>query len=410
MDTIKQKYMAKLSFVLDKRTPDKLGNCQIKLRIVAGISNTTIRTNVFIPEGAFTGNPESVVGRSVANARLINKELREIYYHYAGLIIDLEQRGLLAQMTAADIRNYTRKQHVQQPVHIEHTFTSTLIEYRDSCRTDKTQAAYDYTLKMMQRFCPKDTYLFEDINYKFLTDFERWMELNSIGMASRSIVFRNIRTAYNYAINNDWVDQNTYPFRKFKIKQKRKDDIEYLPEDKMRELLSLDLSKEPGNGLALARDFFMLSFFLCGINPIDLYNLPATSGKVSFVRTKVKFHEPQPIHITIQPAAQSIIDRYKGKRHLLSLAEKYRSFENCYHFMKHRLKVLGNRIGCPGITFYWARYSWATYASKLDVSDSVISKALGHASTTLAEKRYICFDWTKVDKANSRVIEYATNG
>lgn len=66
-------------------------------------------------------------------------------------------------------------------------------------------------------------------------------------------------------------------------------------------------------------------------------------------------------------------------------------------------------IGCPDITFYWARYSWATYASKIDISDSVISKALGHSVTTLAEKKYISFDWTKVDKANRQVIDYVVN-
>ena len=201
-----------------------------------------------------------------------------------------------------------------------------------------------------------------------------------------------------------------YPFRRFKIKQTSKEKV-YLPEDGMRKLIALDLSGEQQKGLALARDFFLLSFYFCGINPIDLYNLPLfPDGKISFVRTKVQFHEPQPIHIAIQPEAEDIINRHKGINHLLDYSEHYLSFDNCYHWLKHRLKVLGKMIGYPDITFYWARYSWATYASKLDVSDSTISKALGHAATSLAEKKYISFDWNKVDKANKRVIHYVLTG
>lgn len=400
--------MAKVSIILDQRTADNEGRFPIKLRVTTKDSNTTIRTNMYAHAREFIGTCESAVARTCVGAKQINQVVSEMYYTYATAIADLERSGRINAMSAADIREYVNK---QKEFHSERNFTSCLIEYRNSCRTFKTQQVYDYTLQMMKRFCNKEKFMFEEINFKFLTDMDHWMESEGKSISCRSIIFRNMRTIYNYAINNDWVNHNMYPFRKFKIKHGGKKEKVYLPEEKMRELLSLDLSNENcWEGLSLARDFFFLSFLLCGINPIDLFNLPRTDQRISFVRQKLKFHEPDPIHIGIQPEAECLISQYKGNEHLINLAEHYYSFESCYRFMTHRLKRLGAMIGCPDITFYWARYSWATYANKIDVPDSTISKALGHADATLAMSTYVTYDWSKVDRANRRVIDYALYG
>ena len=396
--------MAKVSIILDKRSADKQGRYPIRLRIVNGNTNTMIATNLNVSESDFVGDPEKAIVRTNANAKQGNAFIKELYYTFINAINELEHSGRLKAMSATDIRKYVEE---KKECHTEYDFTSVMQEYYAKTRTDKTKDTFDFTKKKLQAFAEKEKFFFEEINYKFLTDFDRWMENNGVSMSSRGIIFRNIRTVYNYAINNDWVNAGLYPFRKFKIKQSHTEKV-YLPEDKMRALMALDLTDEQQKGLDLARDLFMLSFYLCGINPIDLFNLPKQSGSIKFVRTKVKWHEPEPIHIRIQPEAQKIIDKHPGATHLTDFAEKYVSFDSFYHFCKHRLKKLGEMIDCPDITFYWARYSWATYASKLDIADSTISKALGHADGTLAEKRYISFDWSKVDAANRKVIVYVT--
>ncbi|MDR1722695.1 MAG: recombinase, partial [Tannerella sp.] len=58
----------------------------------------------------------------------------------------------------------------------------------------------------------------------------------------------------------------------------------------------------------------------------------------------------------------------------------------------------------PGLTFYWARYTWATIADSLDIPEKTISKALGHKDRSIAGLKYIAFDWSKVDDANRQVI------
>ena len=55
---------------------------------------------------------------------------------------------------------------------------------------------------------------------------------------------------------------------------------------------------------------------------------------------------------------------------------------------------------------YWARYSWATIADSIDIPEKTISKGLGHVDKSLAGRKYIAFDWSKVDKANRQVIDF----
>lgn len=393
--------MAKVSIILDQRKADKQGRFPIKLRISAQSSNTSISTNIFVHARDYIGEREHAVARTCANAKQINKDICDLHYQYMSAIMELERSGRITTMSAADIRDYVNK---GKEFVSEHTFSDTLIEYRDKCRAAKTQQGYDYALQMMERFVGKKKFLFEEIDYLFLSDFERWMEDNGLGMSSRSIVFRNMRTVYNYAINNDWVNMQSYPFRKFKIKHGKKEK-EYLPEDKMRQLLALDLSGVRSTGIALARDFFVLSFLLCGINPVDLFNLPMQKNTICFVRQKIQFREPEAVHIGIQPEADYLISEYKGISHLLNLSEHYHSYYSFYYFISHRIKKLGEMIDCPDLSLYWARYSWATYACKLGIPDSIISKALGHADASLAMSTYATFDWKLVDKANRRVID-----
>ena len=59
-----------------------------------------------------------------------------------------------------------------------------------------------------------------------------------------------------------------------------------------------------------------------------------------------------------------------------------------------------------GLTWYYARYSWANYAVDLDIPKDIISEALGHKHGSTVTGIYIKYSLDKVDKANRRVIDY----
>lgn len=129
----------------------------------------------------------------------------------------------------------------------------------------------------------------------------------------------------------------------------------------------------------------------------DLLALPKdciVNGRLHYKRAKTGKN----YSILVQPEAQAIIDKYPGKTHLLSFAEKVSCFRyNCNDL----LNKLEN-----GLTWYWARYSWANYAVDLDIPKDTISEALGHKHGSAVTGIYIKYSLDKVDKANRQVIDY----
>ena len=154
----------------------------------------------------------------------------------------------------------------------------------------------------------------------------------------------------------------------------------------------------------------MLSFYMCGMNLTDLFHLDRLrDGRVHFVRTKTSGKNINPVSILVQPEAAEIIERYAGKDHVLRFAEEPAAYATFNNRIQKAIRAIAHDLGIEGMTFYWARYTWATLADRLGVSEKEISKGLGHVDTSIAGKFYISYDWTKVDRANRTVIDYVTS-
>ena len=280
-----------------------------------------------------------------------------------------------------------------------------------------TKEVFQRTAKRVEAFDAQAT--FDTIDRAWLERFEahellRGRKINGIG-----IDLRNIRTVFNWAIDNDMTAK--YPFRKFTIKAERQRYL-YLSAEEMREVR--DISLEPF--MEKYRDLFMLGFYLIGINLSDLLELPVDCvrhGRIQYRRNKTgRLYD-----IKVEPEALVIINKYKGTRHLLSVLDdgtKESSFRRTLgDYLKRigRVKMVKNSRGAlikkevtplhPDMVWYTARRSWATIAASLDIPKETIGKALGHSewdSTTT--DLYISFDYRKVDEANRMVIDCLSAG
>lgn len=146
------------------------------------------------------------------------------------------------------------------------------------------------------------------------------------------------------------------------------------------------------------------------MNLVDLYHLDRLrDGRAHFVRTKTSGKNINPVSILVQPEAAEIITRYAGTDHVLCFAEESATYQTFNNRIQKAIRAIAQELNIEGLTFYWARYTWATLADKLGVSEKEISKGLGHVDTSIAGKFYISYDWTKVDRANRTVLDYLSN-
>lgn len=391
--------MAKLTIILDTRRATSTGEYPIKLSLSNNRTTTTISTGCYSTEKNYVGKIEQVV-KSTPLTKVINKQVQQLYINTLMLINELERKYGLSKASASTIKRHIDRALKEDSL-TDYTFTHTIEKYASECRTEKTAWGYQYASQLLHAYAHKNKVYFEDITYTYLQSFDKWLT-NKKGMSlnTRSIIMRNIRAVFNYAIKCDIIQPTLYPFRKFEIKKAKKEK-EHLTIGELKEIIGLELS----GALEQARDFFVLSFLLCGINPTDLYSLekPNKKGMVSFIRKKIAHTEPSPVHLYLHKEATAIVDKYKGQLRMLRFFEKH-DYNTFIRRQNRYLKQIGEMIGV-NLYMYMARYTWATIADNIGIPHEIISKALGHADSTTAERYYISFNWDRVTKANRQVID-----
>lgn len=383
---------------LDRRRTNVKGLFQISFFITDKGAAASIATGIWICDAHWLGNVEHAVSPKCPNARAINDHLEKMYFKYSNALRDMNERGALAGKSASEIKRMLTEPAIDPG---KPSFKAFMKTYAESRRTENSSAACLYTLKVIDAFDHRDI-RFEHITVPWLKDLDAFLQRRGNSINTRAIHFRNLRAVFNSAINEDVVGLEAYPFRKFKIASSRKEK-ESLSEEQLRALMSYDSGHEIRR---IARDLFMLSFYLCGMNLVDLFNLDKLrNGRATYVRTKTSGKNQSQVSILVQPEAEEIIRRYKGRSHVLRFAEELATYETFNNRIQKAVRAIAAELNIEGMTFYWARYTWATLADRLGVAEKEISKGLGHADRSVAGKYYIAYDWAKVDRANRAVID-----
>lgn len=337
-----------------------------------------------------------------------NLHLKDLLQHVERLIIDQLEKKI--PISDAVMREKA-KRIINGESGNEKTFIDYVEEFAQTKTKERTKETYLYTKTKIESYDPHCT--FETMDRAWLAKFERWMTDNGMKTNACAIHLRNIRAVFNYCIDEEYT--SLYPFRRFSIK-KEETRKRSLTVQQLRELR--DYPCEPYQ--VKYRDMFMLMFYLIGINATDLFmarHSDVVNGRLEYKRAKTgKLYS-----ILIQPEAQEIIERYKGKDYLLNVLDEYKNYKDFLHRMGIALKEIGpmERHGLggkkfrqplfPDLSSYWSRHTWATLAASLDIPKEIISAGLGHEIGSAVTSIYIDFDQKKVDDANRRVIDYVNS-
>ena len=410
--------MATISAYLDNRKKSKTG--MYKIRICVRSKNTAgyIPTNILIKEKNWHD------GRIVGTTQ--DKQLNKLLdLTLSSLKLKLASIGAthdIKMMTGKEIvaliaPNSSEKKKKVQDKTLMAAYWSKFIDRKDK---PKTAEVYKTTLSMLGKYCDLDNLRFADITYTWLRDWEAWMEQRGNAVNTRSIHLRNLRAVYNEAIREGLISQENYPFRQFRIKTEQTAKRS-LNVDELRKLR--DYSGEAH--IRKYIDVFFISFYLAGINMIDLLQLPKLEGeRIEYRRSKTGIL----CQLNVPQEALQLIKKYEGKERMLRFGEEYKNHKDFLHRMNENLQKVGIMFyeykqakngaihkskhyipDFPEITSYWARHTWATIAADIDIPDAVIDMALGHKSPYPMTDIYIRRNQKKVDEAVMAVIEYVNS-
>ena len=163
----------------------------------------------------------------------------------------------------------------------------------------------------------------------------------------------------------------------------------------------------------LAKDCFILSFCLMGINSVDLYNATELKGnKLVYCRTKTKDRrlDKAKMEVDVPDMVLPIIEKYRDTtdQRLFKFYKDYRDHKAFNKAINKGLKEIGDLLQIEDLEYYAARHSWATIAlNKCKIDKYTVHAALNHVDENMrVTDIYIERDFVNENKANAKVVKY----
>ena len=239
----------------------------------------------------------------------------------------------------------------------------------------------------------------------------------SLYLVSIKKLFNDAKRKFNKKDKNLILIPNS-PFEDFKIPKQEATRKRAIPADIIKKVWKLpykDMKKGYKSTCRynLAKDCFILSFCLIGINSADLYNATKMRGNtIIYNRTKTKARrlDGAKMMVDIPKIVQPLIDKYKdstGKR-LFNFYQYYGDEKTFNKAINSGLKEIGSILEVDDLEYYAARHSWATIAlNKVGIDKYIVHAALNHIDDSMkVTDIYIERDFVNENKANAKVVKY----
>lgn len=393
--------MATLKLTIFKAKVLKDGRHKIRIAVCHHQETSYIVTRFIIDNLSQFKNGQ-VVKRP--DAAMMNMKLRKILNDYQEKLDSIKNVEMYSCTQLRSILTATGDTQTAP------TFQAVANEYIDQL----TKSGRENYAKLIERNCryftefSKGDFLLSDINPMIVENYSIFLRhTKGIGETTIGMMMSRTRTIVNRGVKQQLVKYDINPFAYYKIKTAPVREVD-LSVENVRRIKNYNPDSKK---LKVARDLFMLSFYLCGINLADLLQVDFRNvDHVEYIRKKAVNlkQSDQRIVIPIPTAATPIIQRWMNKNTgRLDFGYKF-TYSNFYRYLTRNLNSMAAELNIKEkVVYYSARKSFAQFASELGIPDGVIDYCLGHSDKSRGVIRY----YTKVrekqaEVAINRVIDY----
>lgn len=396
--------MATLKLTVFKAKVLKDGRHKIRIAVCHKQETSYIITNFIIDSESQFKNGQ-VVKRP--DASMMNSKLRNLLNEYQEKLDAIKNKEIYS---CTQIKNIISKSQSEDE---SATFQQVCMAYENEL-VEKGSSGYAGLLRQNRKYFTEYVHgdiLLCDITPEIIEGYSAFLRKNKkLGETTNGMMMRHTKTIINRGIKKRMVKYEAHPYIDFSIPSSPVRDIDISVET----FNAIRKSSPQEKRLRIARDLFCLSFYLGGINLIDLMSYDfKKSERIEYVRTKSRNTTVgvKVISFTIPEPAMTIIQTWMNKTTgKLDFGYKF-TYKNFQRYISRSLAALVKSIGISEkVMFYSARKSFAQYASEIGIPDGIIDYCLGHSDKSKGVIRY----YTKVrqkqaDMAISRVIDYVDN-
>lgn len=229
--------------------------------------------------------------------------------------------------------------------------------------------------------------------------------ISPLSPATQQMRLTHLKARINEAIQEGLVKYDIHPFTGIKMPKPGVKLLD-ITIDEFRRIKDLET---PHKRIGLARDLFLLSFYLCGMNLADIVEADFSKDEVNFIRKKTcrKKSGMNIVSFSIPPEARVIIKKYIKRNGKLDFGYDF-SYRNFQRYLNFCFKKLAEAVGITtSFSFYSARKTFSQFAYDLGVRTEIIEYCIGQS---MKENRpiynYIRIMRKQADAALRRVIDY----
>lgn len=355
------------------------------------------------------------ISTSASESELLTYEINEAMQKLRGVYLKLGN-ARTQYMTCADLKKEIEKSLAPENEFIDFvTFSQKIIK---EAKKSKTAEWYERSLSALCWYTKRNKLDIKSITSGMLNSMIRDLSVKGesgepLEPGTISNYMRGIRALYNkakLAYNNEDYDIIRIPgdpFKKVSIPVYRRKRKSITP-DVITKIRDYQSDKCRTN---MARDVFMIMFYMMGININDLFHLSCErKGRLEYERSKTtteKHYEQIPLSIKIEPELRVLLNKYSEGYFLSYFHTNYCNLNNFMRAVNKGLKDICENLGLEvNITTNWARHSWASLArNKAGVPKADIDFCLGHVNNDYKMADiYIDIDYSICDHANRAVL------
>ena len=291
-----------------------------------------------------------------------------------------------------------------------------IIERLEKVEKYSSASKHKVTLVLVSQFRSVNM-RFEELDLTYLREFEIFLRQRGNVNNSLATKFSVLKAVYNKAVSEGVFVPKLNPFQQFKVgslwTNTRKRAI---TKEDIHKLIELDLSDRDFY-TQLAKDIFLFSYFMAGINFKDIALLTygdIDNGRIYYARRKTG----KMMNCCLTEQAQEIIDKYHTDQveedYLFPILDRQihttekQILERVKKTLKHvnkRLHELSEEIGLhTPLTTYTARHTYATVLKRSGVSVALISESLGHSDLSTTQIYLDSFENSQIDAAMQHLL------
>lgn len=308
------------------------------------------------------------------DADIINMQLRNLLNKYQEILNDTNGLAMLSSRELKNrLVNYSEK---------DGNITIGVIckEYVKELREDN-RIGYAELIERCGKYFTEFTkgdIAAKDITPTTISNFERFLRnKKKLNQTTTGMYLVRLRVLTNLARKRYFVKQDIPPFQDCKIPQSLERNLDLSVEQFCKLKAYIPQSKIE----SIAKDLWFLSFYLGGINLIDILSIKFSNVKeIEYIRTKTKNTKrgDKRIGISIPVEALNIINKYKSDDNSLKFGYSF-TYRNFNRYIARTLQKIGKTIDINRLCFYSARKSFVQYGFELGIPLEVLEYTIGQS-------------------------------